>query len=278
MDARARANIVLRFKPTILLLHAILRAASRARDRRALGADPRKTAVRTLFVAGEPGVSVERRRASASRICGTRGSSSSTAAPKPRPMSAAFPARRRSPRTGRWRRIYSKTCRSGKSSIRKRDKPLPDGSAGSPSAPTSTPNPRRSSASWSATTPTLRPHALCLRAYPCARNRFVRRPRRRSDQSARHQDVSDPDRRGRARGRRHRRRVRDRAGNQPGRPRRHDSAARARKPATPTTSPRLVAEEIRTRCEVRSAVEVLAPGTLPKTEFKAERVKDRRGK
>jgi phenylacetate-CoA ligase len=39
-----------------------------------------------------------------------------------------------------------------------------------------------------------------------------------------------------------------------------------------------VAEEIRSRCEVRSAVEVLAPGTLPRTEFKAARVKDRRGK
>jgi phenylacetate-CoA ligase len=39
-----------------------------------------------------------------------------------------------------------------------------------------------------------------------------------------------------------------------------------------------VMEEIRSRCEVRSAVEVLTPGTLPRTEFKAARVKDRRGK
>jgi phenylacetate-CoA ligase len=37
-----------------------------------------------------------------------------------------------------------------------------------------------------------------------------------------------------------------------------------------------VAREIRTRCEVRCAVEVLAPGTLPKTEFKARRVRDTR--
>lgn len=35
-------------------------------------------------------------------------------------------------------------------------------------------------------------------------------------------------------------------------------------------------EEIRTRCEVRVSAEILAPGTLPKTEFKAQRVKDRR--
>jgi phenylacetate-CoA ligase len=39
----------------------------------------------------------------------------------------------------------------------------------------------------------------------------------------------------------------------------------------------LVAREIRARCEVRCDVEVLAPGTLPKTEFKARRVRDTRG-
>jgi phenylacetate-CoA ligase len=39
-----------------------------------------------------------------------------------------------------------------------------------------------------------------------------------------------------------------------------------------------VIEEIRTRCEIRAAVEVLNPGTLPRTEFKAARVKDRRDK
>jgi phenylacetate-CoA ligase len=39
-----------------------------------------------------------------------------------------------------------------------------------------------------------------------------------------------------------------------------------------------VAREIRTRCEVRCEVEVLAPGTLPKTEFKARRVRDTRGR
>jgi phenylacetate-CoA ligase len=37
-----------------------------------------------------------------------------------------------------------------------------------------------------------------------------------------------------------------------------------------------VAREIRARCEVRCAVEVLAPGTLPKTEFKARRIRDTR--
>ncbi|MEE2995933.1 MAG: AMP-binding protein [Pseudomonadota bacterium] len=37
-----------------------------------------------------------------------------------------------------------------------------------------------------------------------------------------------------------------------------------------------VTGEIRTRCEVRATVEVLKPDTLPKTEFKAKRVRDER--
>lgn len=37
-------------------------------------------------------------------------------------------------------------------------------------------------------------------------------------------------------------------------------------------------EEIPSRCEVRVAAEVLALGTLPKTEVKAQRVKNRRTK
>lgn len=41
---------------------------------------------------------------------------------------------------------------------------------------------------------------------------------------------------------------------------------------------RRLEEEIRSRCEVRVAAEILALGTLPKTEFKAQRVKDRRSK
>ena len=38
-----------------------------------------------------------------------------------------------------------------------------------------------------------------------------------------------------------------------------------------------VAAAVRSRCEVRVAVEVLPPDTLPKTEFKAKRVRDERG-
>ena len=47
-------------------------------------------------------------------------------------------------------------------------------------------------------------------------------------------------------------------------------------------SPGSVAErimaEVRARCEIRADVEVLKPGTLPKTEFKAKRVRDTRKK
>jgi phenylacetate-CoA ligase len=47
---------------------------------------------------------------------------------------------------------------------------------------------------------------------------------------------------------------------------------------TPHEVARLVASEVRTRCEVQVTVDVLAPGTLPKTEFKAKRVRDERRK
>jgi phenylacetate-CoA ligase len=46
--------------------------------------------------------------------------------------------------------------------------------------------------------------------------------------------------------------------------------------AAPDGLRRRLEEEVRSRCEVRVGVEVLAPGTLPKTEFKAKRVKDLR--
>jgi phenylacetate-coenzyme A ligase PaaK-like adenylate-forming protein len=39
-----------------------------------------------------------------------------------------------------------------------------------------------------------------------------------------------------------------------------------------------IAAEIQSRIEVRVDVEVLTPGTLPKTEFKARRVRDNRNK
>ncbi len=39
-----------------------------------------------------------------------------------------------------------------------------------------------------------------------------------------------------------------------------------------------VGESVRTHCEVRVDIEVLAPGSLPRTEFKAKRIRDTRQK
>lgn len=46
--------------------------------------------------------------------------------------------------------------------------------------------------------------------------------------------------------------------------------------AAPAAVAAEIAGELRTRCEVRADVEVLVPNTLPKTEFKARRVRDTR--
>jgi phenylacetate-CoA ligase len=47
---------------------------------------------------------------------------------------------------------------------------------------------------------------------------------------------------------------------------------------TPGAVAERIAAEVRVRCEIRADVEVLQPGTLPKTEFKAKRVRDTRKK
>lgn len=52
----------------------------------------------------------------------------------------------------------------------------------------------------------------------------------------------------------------------------------AAEPADAAKVAEQVAGEVRTRCEVKVGVEVLRPGTLPKTEFKAKRVRDTRAK
>jgi len=71
MDARARAQIVMRFRPTILLLTPSY-ALHLGRVMQSLGADPRESAVRTLFVAGEPGMSVAATRERIQDLWGAR--------------------------------------------------------------------------------------------------------------------------------------------------------------------------------------------------------------
>src|SRR6476620_1013513 len=58
MDARARANIILRFKPTILLCTPSY-ALHLGRVMQGMGEDPAKTGVRTLFLGGEPALSID---------------------------------------------------------------------------------------------------------------------------------------------------------------------------------------------------------------------------
>lgn len=71
MDARARAQIIDRFKPTILLLTPSY-ALHLGRVLENMGVDPRKSAVRTLFVAGEPGMSVAATRERIQELWGAR--------------------------------------------------------------------------------------------------------------------------------------------------------------------------------------------------------------
>jgi len=71
MDARARANIVQRFKPTILLLTPSY-ALHLARIMQSMGGNPRESSVRTLFVAGEPGMSVAATRERIQDLWGAR--------------------------------------------------------------------------------------------------------------------------------------------------------------------------------------------------------------
>lgn len=71
MDAKARAGIVQRFKPTILLCTPSY-ALHLGRVMQEMGADPRASAVRTLFIAGEPGMSVPATRERIQELWGAR--------------------------------------------------------------------------------------------------------------------------------------------------------------------------------------------------------------
>jgi phenylacetate-CoA ligase len=71
MDARARANIVLRFAPTVLLCTPSY-ALHLGRVMQEMGADPSKTAVKKLFIAGEPGLGVAGTRERIAELWGAR--------------------------------------------------------------------------------------------------------------------------------------------------------------------------------------------------------------
>ena len=71
MDAKARANIVLRFRPTILLCTPSY-ALHLGRTMQDMGADPRATSIRTVFVGGEPAMGIGPTRERIQELWGAR--------------------------------------------------------------------------------------------------------------------------------------------------------------------------------------------------------------
>jgi len=117
-----------------------------------------------------------------------------------------------------------------------------------------------------------------VRPHLRARSRRIQRTRRRHAQHSRAEAVPERDRGSCARIRRARRRVSNRARDR-GRDGRFTIVVETSSPVDQTYSgelrARLEAEIIR-QCELRPRIQIVAPGTLPRTEFKARRVIDRR--
>ena len=273
MDARARANIVVRYKPTILLCTPSY-ALHLGRTVEALGVDPRTTAVRTLFVAGEPGMSVAATRQRIQDLWGAR-------------LVEFYGCTEASPHVGGFSCPHSQPADGPVSTHLLEDvqvwetvdpqslKSQADGARGltvctnlnSESSPqlrflvgdyTSLERSRcacgrthvRAIGSFAGRADDLI-NLRGIKMFPGQIEQAVRSVAGIGDEfeillmtNADGLDVMTV-------------RVEHQAGAE------IESA---------------VAEEIRSRCEVRAAVEVLTPGTLPRTEFKAARVKDRREK
>ena len=277
MDAKARAGIVLRFRPTVLLATPSY-ALRLGRVLEELGHDPAKLGVRTLFLGGEPAMGIAHTR---ERIQESVGRAHRRILWLHRGGAACRRLLlRRLARQGRHRspRICSRTCRSGRWSIRRRCRRCPTARAASPSAPRSIPRARRSCAFWSATTP-----CSTARACACGRNhaRAVGAFAGRADDLINLRGIKMF-------------------------PVQIEEAVRAlpgagdefeiviatdaseldvmtvriehADHAAPEKLRAALSDELRARCEVRVGVDVLAPGTLPKTEFKAKRVRDLRAK
>ncbi|MGH6988528.1 MAG: phenylacetate--CoA ligase family protein [Stellaceae bacterium] len=276
MDARARANIILRYRPTILLLTPSY-ALHLGRVMESMGADPRQTAVRTLFVAGEPGMSVTATRERIQDLWGAR-------------MVEFYGCTEASPHVGGFSCSASQTPGQPVTTHLMEDlqiwevvdpatkQPLPDGERGLTVCTNlnteSSPQLRFLVGDY-----TLLDHAPCacgrthvravgsftgraddlinlrgIKMFPIQLEEAVRAIGGTGDEFeillTTSKDGLDI------------------------------MSVRLEHPshALPDDVMRRVADEVRTRCEVKVGVEVLAPGTLPKTEFKAKRVRDERRK
>ena len=276
MDARARANIILRFKPTILLLTPSY-ALHLGRVLQSLGADPRETSVRTLFVAGEPGLSVAATRERIQDLSGAR-------------MVEFYGCTEASPHVGGFSCPASQTPGEPVATHLMEDvqiwevvdpetnAALPDGERGLTVCTNlnteASPQLRFLVGDYTVLDRTRcacgRTHARAIgsfagraddlinlrgiKMFPIQLEQAVRAIEGPGDEfeivlatNADGLDIMT---------------VRLE----------HESHQ------TPDEIARLIAAEVRTRCEVQAAVEVLARGTLPKTEFKAKRVRDERKK
>ncbi len=273
MDARARANVVIRYKPTILLCTPSY-ALHLGRTVEALGVDPRSTSVRTLFVAGEPGMSVTATRARIQELWGAR-------------LVEFYGCTEASPHVGGFSCAYSQPAGGPVSTHLLEDVQVWE---------TIDPQSRQSQRDGergltvctnlnSKSSPQLRflvgDYATFDRARcPCGRNHL----RAIGSFAGRADDLIN------LRG------IKMFPGQIEHAVRSIEGIGDEFEIVLVTNSDGLdvmtvrvehhagdavsvaVAEEIKTRCEVRAAVEVLTPGTLPRTEFKAARVKDRREK
>jgi phenylacetate-CoA ligase len=273
MDARARANVVIRYQPTILLCTPSY-ALHLGRTLETLGADPRNTAVRMLFVAGEPGMSVDATRARIQELWDARlveFYGCTEASPHVGGFSCAHSQPPNGPVTTHlledvqvWETVDPQSLKSQK-----------DGERGLTVCTNLN----------SESSPQLRflvgdyttfDRSRC----PCGRNHV----RAVGSFSGRADDLIN------LRGIKmfpgqieHAVRSIDGIGDE------FEIVLLTNPDGLEVMTVRVehysgesiagaVAEEIRTCCEVRATVEVLTPGTLPRTEFKAARVKDRRHK
>jgi phenylacetate-CoA ligase len=276
MDARARAGIIQRFNPTILLLTPSY-ALHLARVMESLGADPRKSSVRTLFVAGEPGMSVAATRERIQELWGAR-------------MVEFYGCTEASPHVGGFSCEASQPIDGPVSTHLLEDvqvwevidpdtqKSLPDGERGLTVCTSlnseASPQLRFLVGDYTVLDRTRcacgRTHARAIgsfsgraddlinlrgiKMFPIQIEEAVRAAPGAGDEFeivlATNSDGLDV---------------------MTVRMEHADHAA-------PVPIARTISDEIRSRCEIRADVEVLAPGTLPKTEFKAKRVRDLRGK
>jgi phenylacetate-CoA ligase len=276
LDAKARANFVVRFKPTILLCTPTY-ALHLGRVMQELGSDPRASAVRTLFIAGEPGMSVPSTRERIQELWGAR-------------LVEFYGCTEAAPSAGGFSCPASQSQDGAVSTHLLEDvqiwetvdpadrRALPDGERGLTVCTNlnseASPQLRFLVGDYTVLDRTRcacgRTHVRAMgsfggraddlitlrgiKMFPVQVEEAVRSIGGTGDEFeivlATAEDGLDI------------------------------MTVRVEHPHFPQTErvSRLIAGEIRSRCEVRVDVEVLRPGTLPKTEFKASRIKDRRKK